>query len=270
MNRTGLFVALAVAAVTGVVFGAFPELDIWIARRFADIRLFDWAPELSFHLRLHPDLQGVREAAMWLVTVIVAPFAIALIVKLVLPATRLLVSGRAALFLLLTLALGPGLFVNTLMKDNWGRPRPVDIPEFGGSEPFKPWWDPRGICPKNCSFVAGDASGAFWTLAPAALTPAPWRPVAYAAALAFGLGVGALRVMFGGHFVSDVLFSGVFTFLIIWLMHGLIYRWRSTRISDAAIEAAMQRLTLPAHRAVVGWFGRAVALLRNRRADRTL
>ena len=138
--------------------------------------------------------------------------------------------------MLTTLALAPGLFANVILKDHWSRPRPIDVPQFGGAEPFVAWWDPRGVCPKNCSFVTGDGSGAFWTMAPAALAPPAWRPAAYAAAIAFGAGVGLLRMSFGGHFFSDVVFAGVFTFLIIWLMHGYLYRWPRTRTTDEAIE----------------------------------
>ena len=38
---------------------------------------------------------------------------------------------------------------------------------------------------------------------------------------------------------TDVVFSGVFTFLVIWLVHGLVYRWPTTRLSDDAIERAI-------------------------------
>jgi lipid A 4'-phosphatase len=34
----------------------------------------------------------------------------------------------------------------------------------------------------------------------------------------------------------------VFAFLVIWLTHGLIYRWRRTRITDEAVERAITRL----------------------------
>ncbi|MEI9804295.1 MAG: hypothetical protein WDN48_07260 [Pseudolabrys sp.] len=64
------------------------------------------------------------------------------------------------------MALGPGLAVNVLLKDHWGRPRPIDVTQFGGMDKFVPWWDPRGACPNNCSFVSGDVAGAFWTIAP--------------------------------------------------------------------------------------------------------
>ena len=74
--------------------------------------------------------------------------------------------------MLLTLVLAPGVVANLVFKEHWSRPRPIDVTEFGGSEHFRPWWDPRGDCPKNCSFVAGEPSGAFWTLAPAMLDAA--------------------------------------------------------------------------------------------------
>jgi membrane-associated phospholipid phosphatase len=136
---------------------------------------------------------------------------------------------------------------NVLLKEHWGRPRPIDVGEFAGNETFVAWWDPRGSCLHNCSFVAGEGSGAFWALAPAALAPPQLRPLAYGAALAFGAATGTLRIAFGGHFFSDVVFSGVFTFLIIWVVHGLLYRWPRPAISDAALEAAIGRTLLPIH-----------------------
>jgi membrane-associated PAP2 superfamily phosphatase len=257
MNRTGLAVALGIAACVGLVFGIYPELDIRIARLFFPLGNID------FGLRIDPFLMAVRDASLWLEAALVAPAAVALLVKIIVPRARMLVPGRAVVFLLSTLILAPGLFVNVLAKDNWGRPRPIDIPEFGGDQPFVAWWDPRGGCPKNCSFVAGDPSGAFWTLAPAVLTPPPWRAVASAAALAFGSGIGLMRISAGAHFFTDVVFSGVFTFLIIWIVHGLIYRWPRTRFSNRAVERAIERVMLPIDAVLRAAVGR---LLGRRRA----
>jgi hypothetical protein len=64
------------------------------------------------------------------------------------------------------MASGAGLMANVLLKDHWGRSRPIDVTQFGGNERFVAWWDPRGNCASNCSFVSGDVSGAFWTVAP--------------------------------------------------------------------------------------------------------
>jgi membrane-associated phospholipid phosphatase len=111
------------------------------------------------------------------------------------------------------------------------------------------WWDPRGDCSKNCSFVAGEPSGAIWMVSAAAVLPPPWRPAGYGIVLAFGAAIGLVRLAGGGHFASDILFAGVITYLIVWLVHGLIYRWR-TRITDAQVEHALERLTLPLYRAL--------------------
>jgi lipid A 4'-phosphatase len=150
----------------------------------------------------------------------------------------MLIKAEAVLFLMGTLAVGPGLLTNTLLKDHWGRARPIDVTEFGGASRFTPWWDPRGDCPNNCSFIAGEPAGAFWTMAPAALAPPQWRLLAYGAALGFGSAVGVLRIAGGGHFFTDVVFAGVFMYLVIWGAHGLIYRWWPKRTGDKTDEPA--------------------------------
>ena len=251
MSRTGLIIALAIGGVTGVVFGLFPQLDLRIARHFHD---YIDASHNAFAWRIYPPLMFARNIGLWIGTVLVAPSAVALLGKLIFPRRKMFVSGRAALFLIATLALAPGLLVNVVLKDHWGRPRPIDVVELGGTQRFVPWWDPRGDCPANCSFVSGDVAGAFWAVAPAALAPPQWRALAYGAALALGAGMGAARVMAGAHFMSDAIFAGVFTFLLVWIVYALIYRWPRTRLSDEAIERAVGRAGLACRRALE-WLG---------------
>jgi membrane-associated PAP2 superfamily phosphatase len=253
MNRTGLIVALAIAVVAGLAFGLFPELDLRVARHFYD---YMDASRNTFAWRLYPPLMAARNAGLWIGTILVAPAVAALVVKLIAPRRKMFVSGRAVVFLIATLALAPGLLVNVLLKDHWHRPRPIDVAQFGGQQHFVPWWDPRGDCTNNCAFVSGDVAGAFWTIAPAALAPPQWRALAYGAALALGTGMAAIRVMAGAHFVSDVIFAGIFTFLIIWAGHGLIYRWPRTRLSDEAIERGLERVGTLGYNFIVGMFGR--------------
>lgn len=256
MNRTGLIIALAIAAVVGVVFGLYPKIDLMIAAPFHDISLRG----NPFGLRIYPPLLLARDIGLWVGTAVIVPVVAALVLKLLLPRRRLLLSGRAILFLMTTIALGPGLLANVVLKEHWDRPRPIEVTQFGGTEHFVAWWDPRGECDKNCSFVSGDVAGAFWTIAPAALVPPPWRALAYGAALALGAGMAALRIMMGGHFFTDTVFAGVFTFLIIWLVHGLIYRWPRTRLTDEAVERAIERFARPGHDFIVG-------LLRKRKTE---
>ncbi|HUO54168.1 MAG TPA: phosphatase PAP2 family protein [Rhodoblastus sp.] len=128
-------------------------------------------------------------------------------------------SGRAILFLVLTLALGPGLLVNAWLKEVSHRPRPEQTQDFGGPWTFQPYESFSGQCGHNCSFVSGETATAAWTLAPALLAPPPARAYAVAAALLFTLATGLLRMAFGGHYFSDVVFAALFTFVVVLAGH---------------------------------------------------
>src|SRR3982075_4196440 len=241
MNRTGLLIALALALVIGLLFGIYPELDLKLAALF-----FDPATK-RFPLKLDTLAVIARDGAMWIAWGMALPAIVAPLLKLVRPDRPPLISGRAVIFLLLTLLLSAGVLTNFTFKSYWGRPRPVVVTQFNGPEQFVPWWDPRGSCDRNCSFFSGEGATAFWSYAPAALAPPAWRPLAYAAATLFGVTTSVLRMAFGGHFFTDVAAAALVTFLVVWLAHGYIYRWRQTRLSDEGIDAALTRFAWPGY-----------------------
>lgn len=252
MNRTGLFIALALCLVVGLTFGVYPELDLKLAALFYD------PATKSFPLQADALASFSRNAAMWIAWAFVLPALLALVFKLIRPDRPLLMSGRMIAFLLITIILAAGILTNLTFKSHWGRPRPVAVTEFNGPLQFMPWWDPRGACGRNCSFFSGEGATAFWTYAPAALTPPAWRPLAYAGATLFGVVTSALRMAFGGHFFTDVAAAGLVSFIVIWLVHGYIYRWPSTRMTDADIDAALTRVAWPGYRLRSKWRGRDV------------
>ncbi len=122
---------------------------------------------------------------------------------------------RRAIFVVLVLALGPGLAVNAGLKAHSHRPRPLQTLEAaGGDLAFRPFYRFDGGCEKNCSFSSGEAASAFWTTAPALLSPPQLRLAMTAAALAFGVIVSAMRMVAGAHFLSDVAFSALLVLLL--------------------------------------------------------
>ena len=145
------------------------------------------------------------------------------------------VDRRIAAYLGLSLALGPGLIVNTILKDNWGRARPSQIVEFGGEMRYTPPLLPADQCVDNCSFVSGHGALGFWVIAYALLAPAPWRPAAIAGALAFGAVIGLVRIAQGGHFLSDVLFSALITIGVTMLLHRWLIRARHQGVDDGCM-----------------------------------
>ena len=123
---------------------------------------------------------------------------------------------RSALFLVLMMALGPGLLVNTVFKDHWGRPRPRQMQSFGGDRQFHEVWE-RGEGGAGRSFPSGHASAAFYLMAPYFVLRARARRRARVALLAgccYGVFMGIARMAQGGHFPSDVLWAGGMVYLV--------------------------------------------------------
>lgn len=119
-------------------------------------------------------------------------------------------SRKRWLFLLFALLLGPGLLVNVILKDNSvGRPRPQHIQQFGGERVFAPVFHYSGACAKNCSFVSGHAAIGFYLMA---IAWARQRRIWLAYGLTLGALVGFVRILQGGHFLSDVVFAGWVTY----------------------------------------------------------
>lgn len=128
---------------------------------------------------------------------------------------------RAGAFLLLSLAVGPGLVVNTLFKDHWGRARPAQVIEFGGEKRFGPAFVPSDQCASNCAFPAGDPAMGFFLVSAGFLVAPLWRRRAVGGAIALGAVIGVARMAQGAHFLSDVIASGFLVFATSWAL----YRW---------------------------------------------
>lgn len=116
---------------------------------------------------------------------------------------------RSYLLLLLLLAIGPGLLVNTIFKDNWGRTRPKHVTEFGGHLPFIKVWD-RGERGASKSFPSGHASIGFFLIAPYFVLRRRRKLLAKGFLLGgsvYGALMGIGRIAQGGHFPSDVIWA---------------------------------------------------------------
>lgn len=134
---------------------------------------------------------------------------------------------RRLAFLILSLALGPGLLVNEVFKAESGRARPGQVEQFGGPKQFTPVFAPADQCERNCSFVSGHAAMGFYFIGLAwVLRDRRWLWLG----IGLGLAVGAGRMLQGGHFLSDILFA-------FWLVYGVnvaLARWLLGRWSIAS------------------------------------
>ena len=122
---------------------------------------------------------------------------------------------RAAAFLVLAMAVGPGVMVNDVFKEHWGRPRPRDLAAFGGDREYV---RPLVKSPheNGNSFVSGHAATGFYLLTPYFLLRRRWKKRAVGVlglGLAYGSLVGLARMTQGAHFLSDVLWALGFVYL---------------------------------------------------------
>ncbi len=122
---------------------------------------------------------------------------------------------RPALFVVLAIALGPGLVVNLVFKDHWGRARPSELVEYRGSHAFTQVWQPGRAAP-NSSFPSGHASIGFAVLLPWFVFRGRHRVLAagfLGSGLLFGSLVGVARMLQGGHYLSDIVWAGGLVYL---------------------------------------------------------
>ncbi len=146
---------------------------------------------------------------------------------------------RAGAMIVLSLALGPLLLVNGVLHETWGRPRPRQVVEFGGTRTFRPVLLP--IRDRQAqSFPSGHAAAGHALL----VLYFVWRerhPRLAWAGLAAGLGLGIVagwaRMAQGGHWLSDCLWSAGIVWFAAWAVaRGM--EWRSASSARRAPSAA--------------------------------
>lgn len=126
---------------------------------------------------------------------------------------------QAALCLTLSMILGSGIFIHAIFKDHWGRPRPKQVIEFGGSEPFRPFYKPNfsSNSGPTRSFPCGHCSTSFYFFSLALVLKRAHKQRAavftFVITLAWGALISWVRIAQGGHFFSDAVVSA----LIMWL-----------------------------------------------------
>jgi len=141
---------------------------------------------------------------------------------------------KEGLFLALLLLVGPGLLVNVCFKDCWGRPRPCETAVFGGVRPFVPPGVPGPT--EGRSFPSGHASMGFLLMGPAFFLYRRNRLVAFwflLLGITAGTSIGLARIVQGGHYASDVLWSAGMVYMSGWLLDWMLHRPAKTRAAQS-------------------------------------
>ena len=212
--------------LVSTVFVAFPQIDLWVSGLFWD----GTAGVAGFTMNENPIVQFVYWVFLHIPKILIPLF----LILLVLPWFKesLKPSRKYSGFLLLVLLIGPGIIVHPILKDNWDRPRPRDVQQFGGEKAFSPAFIMAEQPGKNQSFASGHGAMGFFFMAFAWV----FRKRRY---LLAGLVIGAIvsmgRVVQGGHFLSDVVTAGFIVYFTAQVLaHFMLgdYRYQSTDESE--------------------------------------
>ena len=219
-----------------VLFSVWPRLDLTVSGWF--YRPPGHAGWQGFAGDQYPLVALVHETIPWLGRLASLLGLIAAVCWRLRPGPINIRWWRRSLALGLVMLLGTGIVVNVVLKETWGRPRPAEVQTFGGAGTFVPALQPSNQCNSNCSFVSGHAATGFTLMALGLLGTPATRRRWLRWGLAGGLFTGALRIAQGGHYLSDVLFSGALVWLVGLLLHEAWLRLRRRRRVAATLAAS--------------------------------
>lgn len=216
------------------VFLSWPELDMWLAHQFHEGQgvfpadrwravqtVYVWAPRIG-----------------WLLTFLALTV---LCVRIMHPAWIARSLWRKCLAWVLVVVFGVGLLVHEGLKNQVGRPRPIQTDTMGGYAPFVPALHVSRYCDRNCSFVSGHAAISFCLLALGMWSAPATRRRWWMLSAMVGASIGLVRIVQGGHFLSDVVFSMLFIWGTSLLIRQIWLHWRHSRLR---LESARQKTIL--------------------------
>ncbi len=212
MNKKFLNVSLYIWVlflVSSLVFITFPQIDLYISDLFYNGKEFPLNGSAVEEFFYH----SVRPVILLFALGSIAVFFYNLISK-----NNLFgINGKVMLYLLLVLSIAPGLVVNAMLKENWGRARPNQTMHYGGDKEFTPAFvmSNQG----GYSFSSGHTAAAF-SLIGFALLAKNRKKFWMLLAISYGVLVSLARVAAGGHFFSDVVTS----FFIVYIFTHILYK----------------------------------------------
>ena len=195
-------------ALLSAIFILFPQIDLYVSSLFFDGTKFPfkrtWFEQLFFH--------SVRPMIITFSVISVAIFVYNFFMK----KNILNINAKVLLYLILTLSIAPGLIVNATLKDNWGRARPNEVINFGGTKEFTPAFIPTNQ--GGYSFSSGHAAAAF-SLMGFVVLASKRRKMWMAIVLSYASAMSLVRIAAGGHFLSDTVTS----FFIVYISTSILY-----------------------------------------------
>ena len=235
--RITIWVTFATLALV-ILFATFPSIDLEFSSLFFSPEARLWAGSLPVPEWFRDTLRELTELAALLASIV-------LVGNIRLGALQR-TGWRVWAFLCGPVVLCAGLLVNGVLKANIGRARPFSVSDFGGHQLFTPPFQFSTQCYSNCSFSSGETAliaSFFLPLCALVWNRLQWGGRLFMGSTAAGaiILMSGLRIAAGGHFLSDVVMSVLFSALTtLFLYRALaIARHRHLFTGDAVTADAI-------------------------------
>jgi len=207
--RITIWVTLATLALV-ILFATFPSIDLRFSALFFSPVEQPWSGREAFPEWLRDMLrEGTELATLLAFTILVGNLRLGTLQR---------TGWRVWAFLCGPVILCAGLLVNGVLKATIGRARPFSVTEFGGQQLFTPPFQYSAQCYSNCSFSSGETALIASFFLPFCVLVWPrlqrrGRLVMGGIAAGMIVLMSGLRIAAGGHFLSDVVMSILFSAL---------------------------------------------------------
>lgn len=129
-------------------------------------------------------------------------------------------SMKDYLYGLVSFTISAGILIELVIKKSWSRPRPYQLDLFGGANSF---YEIFQTMPNSSfhSFVSGHAAGFFSLSVIGYIIFPQYKKNFLIIALLTGALSGGIRILLGDHFLSDIIFAGLFSMTSILILAHL-------------------------------------------------
>lgn len=242
LNRAGIWsvVLFVLSVVFLLIFRSTDQIDLVVSDLFfTETECASSAEGVrcgDFQIKSHAGWQFVREVGHNLPRLLMLATSLHLIWLLMFNSGKNRYQLYPPLIAVISGLAGPLIAVNLILKEFWGRPRPYQTHFYDGDNPYVAPGDISSFCESNCSFVSGEAAGAFWMLALIFYFKGRQQCWVAITVLPIAGFIAMLRVAFGRHYISDVVMAACLVMFFICLTAWVLQtRWGFKRV-DALLN----------------------------------
>ena len=219
-----------ITIIISYIFINYPQIDILVSS------LFYSDTTHQFYLKNNNILKFISESAYYLAFLLLAYNSVIILITFIKTRSYEFMLYRPQVVVLLVFFIGSVLLVQCFSKHYFGRARPYKVTEFSGNKKFTPAFTISNQCKLNCSFVSFHTSIGILFLIYSFYYIGSKRKLMITCSYLLTILFALTRIIQGKHFLSDVVISACFMFIIYYLIELLADRYSKIKSENLGLK----------------------------------